>query len=198
MKNKFIKSAVTGLMIGLMVVPMVYAIDQTTTIPVNSAAANSIKNIINGGARVHMITIVNSGATAASTFEIWDTPNTNNAANATTGLLQYSNGPYAGIVQYVTNMQVFATNSMGLTNFQVLTIGGGTMTNNPVWASNVLFTATNVVASTTNSYRKLFFGSLAAGGTTTITNEFNCIFGLTVTNSTLSTNVYNVTYSSQL
>jgi hypothetical protein len=62
----------------------------------------------------------------------------------------------------------------------------------------VLWTATNTVASVTNAtYRLLFAGTIAAGGTTTITNQFNVTFGLTVTN-TISTNIYNTTYSSAL
>jgi len=183
------------------------AID-TSLVVSNYISVPQFTNIVNGRVQVQLLSIVNNSNTACA-FTILDAPGyptnfygtststhfTNLVTNAS-GAIGYSNGPYSAIVTYTTNIKVFYTNAMGLTNFQVL---GGTYTNNPVYQSNVLWTTTNTVGPITNTYRVLFSGTIGALATLTITNQFNCIYGLSVlVPATIANQVYNVTYSSGL
>lgn len=191
MKNKFIKSLMVGVMIGVLATPA-FALNLSTTVAA-ATTAGVITNLINIPCRINTISIVNNNASVASTFQIWDAPNTNSTMGGIVGLLQYTNSGYIGITSYTTNLQVFYTNAMGLTNFQVI----GNYTNNPVYRSNVLWTATNTVAGALYSYRLLFQGQVAAATTLTITNQFTVAYGIVITN-TVGTNTYNIDYSSGL
>lgn len=184
----------------------------------DSLAIPSYTNVVSGRAQIQLISLVNPNNLAFSSFLLIDAPAgvtnvlgasgasrwTNYVTNAS-GLIGYSNGPYASIVSFTTNIPVYATNSMGLTNFQGVgptnAAGNYFYTNNPVFKSNVLWTATNTIGGTigtTNAYRVLFSGSLGALATLTITNQFNVIYGLGIVLPNLSTSTVNITYSSGL
>jgi hypothetical protein len=157
--------------------------------PLHTAAASApyATNIIDGGAQVDAIYIVN-GAAIAVNYAIYDAP----ATNATRGPLQgffptyYSNGAYVSYSSYRTNLTKTITNFSGITTNLV--------------ASNVLWTyaVTNVAA--TNNYRLIAAGQIAASTTLTLPLEsrIHLIYGLTITNSASTNSSVRVLYSPAL
>lgn len=158
-----------------------------------SVTGATITNLIPTGCRIFSLQIVNNGTTTPA-FAVIDSPPTNTMTasqlgTTTTPGLTYSNVAYFTLAQVITNITRIVTNFAGVTN------------NNITVESNVLQTVTNTVAASAgNTYRVALGGTLAAGPGTlfTMTNQMSFLLGLTITNATTGTNVYNISYSPNL
>lgn len=156
------------------------------TFPLHTAAASApyATNLIDGGAQVDALYIVN-GAAIAVNYAIYDAPATNSTRGALQGFYptHWSNGTYVSYSSYRTNLTKTITNFSGITTNIV--------------ASNVLWTyaVTNVAA--TNFYRLVAAGQIAASTTLTLPLEarLHLVYGLTITNSASTNSSVRVLYS---
>jgi len=163
-----------------------FAIDATFSVAPNGVA--QITNYINGPLLVTALQFVQGGGNAVVTNVIvYDSPQTNSILGPVQGysINTYSNGTYTNIQQYVTNISVVYTGFSG-----------------SKWTNTERFvrTFTNLVAGTTNEYRRVFSVTLpaTAGSVVNIPISANGVWfakGFSVSNSLLTTNVsINISY----
>ncbi len=179
----FIKSLAITALVAL--VANVKAVNVSWTI--NTLASGCTTNFLSNGCRISAISIVNPNSVGLD-FALIDS--TSLGTNLVLGntLLQASNGGYSILSSYTTNMQ------KSITNWAQKADGTAWTTN--IYSSNVVFTFSNWVNGTTNTYPLIFKGTVASTSTFILTNSFQTAFGLTMTNSALATNIsVNITYS---
>jgi len=193
-KNNWLKIAGMALVAGALLIGAPAAKAITVVFTVAAGTGWNATNLISGSAVIEAITISTgtSGVTNL-TYAFNDFPGFN-AANGW-GPIKQTNSGYMALSSYTTNILRIQTNFGGVyTNAQGFT--------NWVTISNALWTYTNYVGATSNSWRVIASGDVASNASSTLTlpsGGLPVIYGLGFTNNNIGvTATITVTYHTSL
>lgn len=184
MKKLFLKIGAV-LAIGL-VIAYQQASALTVVFTVAAGTAWNATNLFANSARVNSVKIDTGTSTGVTnlTYALIDFPGFN-AANGWGSIYQTNTG-YPNVVQYLTNLTYTVTNFAGLGQ---TTFPAGSTITNIYTKSNVLWTATNAVAQTSNLWRRISVGNVSSNSVSTITGPFFLGFGLGFTNNNIGKDI---------
>ena len=142
-----------------------------------TTGANQVTNVATNTAALASSIEIYNGSSIPITYAVIDSPNQS---------VFFTNAPYAGVSQYLSNLTVLSTNFFG--HIYTNTI------------SNVLFSVTNTIPGNTNDYRVVITGPLASSNSVTLTIPGGFYFarGIMITNSYSSNNTFRVVYTPSL